>query len=59
MDVKFSALYTFNGLKKTQVLREVEAGDIIAFAGIDNIAIGDTISSDNENPEAFAKNKNR
>ena len=45
---KFSALYTFNGLKKVQV-QEVEAGDIIAFAGIENISIGDTIS-DNEDP---------
>ena len=45
---KFSALYTFNGLKKVQV-EEVEAGDIIAFAGIENISIGDTIS-DNEDP---------
>ena len=45
---KFSALYTFNGLKKLQV-EEVEAGDIIAFAGIENISIGDTIS-DNEDP---------
>jgi len=42
--VKFSALYTFSGLKKIQV-EKVEAGDIIAFAGIDNIKIGDSISS--------------
>ena len=45
---KFAALYTFNGLNKVQV-EEVEAGDIIAFAGIENISIGDTVS-DNENP---------
>ncbi len=45
---KFSALYTFQGLNKVQV-DEVEAGDIIAFAGIDNISIGDTVS-DNEDP---------
>ena len=45
---KFSALYTFQGLKKTLV-DEVKSGDIIAFAGIENISIGDTIS-DNESP---------
>jgi len=42
--VKFSALYTFDGLKKVQVDR-VEAGDIIAVAGVDRLTIGDTISS--------------
>jgi GTP-binding protein len=46
--VKFSALYTFRGLEKTKV-EAVEAGDIIAVAGIDNVNIGDTISSF-ENP---------
>jgi len=45
---KFSALYTFQGLNKIQV-DDVEAGDIIAFAGIEDISIGDTIS-DNDNP---------
>ncbi len=45
---KFSALYTFHGLKKVLV-DEVESGDIIALAGIDDISIGDTIS-DNETP---------
>jgi len=47
-NVKFSALYTFEGLRRQQV-EEVEAGDIIAFAGIENITIGDTITSV-ENP---------
>ena len=42
--IKFSALYTFDGLKKVQVER-VESGDIIAVAGVDHVAIGDTISS--------------
>jgi len=46
--VKLSALYTFQGLKKTQV-EEVVSGDIISVAGIDNLQIGDTISS-LENP---------
>ncbi|HJL85440.1 MAG TPA: GTP-binding protein, partial [Candidatus Marinimicrobia bacterium] len=45
---KFSALYTFKGLKRIQV-DTLEAGDIIAVAGIENITIGDTISS-NEDP---------
>ncbi len=45
---KFSALYTFHGLKKVSV-NEVESGDIIAFAGIEDISIGDTVS-DNESP---------
>jgi len=43
-NVKFSALYTFVGLRRQQV-EEVEAGDIIAFAGVDGITIGDTITS--------------
>ena len=50
---KFSTLYTFQGLKKIQV-EEVSAGDIIAFAGIENISIGDTIA-DNENPEPLPR----
>mgnify|MGYP001341325901 FL=1 len=50
---KFSALYTFQGLNKIQV-DDVEAGDIIAFAGIEDISIGDTIS-DNENPVPLSR----
>ncbi len=50
---KFSTLYTFQGLKKIQV-EEVSAGDIIAFAGVENISIGDTIA-DNENPEPLPR----
>jgi len=45
---KLTACYTFSGLKKISV-EKLEAGDIIAIAGIENIEIGDTIS-DNENP---------
>ena len=52
---KFSALYTFQGLNKMQV-DEVEAGDIIAFAGIEGISIGDTIS-DNESPKPLPRIK--
>ena len=50
---KFSTLYTFQGLKKVQV-DEVSAGDIIAFAGVENISIGDTIA-DNENPDPLPR----
>ncbi len=42
--VKFSALYTFIGMKKVAV-EKIEAGDIAAFAGVENLNIGDTISS--------------
>ena len=52
---KFSALYTFSGLNKIKV-NELEAGDIIAVAGIENIKIGDTISS-NENPKPLPRIK--
>ncbi len=51
--IKFSALYTFLGLKKTKV-EKVFCGDIIAVAGVNNISIGDTISSD-PNPEALPR----
>lgn len=51
--VKFSALYTFHGLKKRQVDR-VEAGDIISVAGIDNVQIGDSVS-DLENPKPLPR----
>ncbi|MFQ5585374.1 MAG: translational GTPase TypA, partial [Thermodesulfobacteriota bacterium] len=47
-DVKFTACYTFEGLQRMTVQR-LEAGDIIAVAGVENVTIGDTISS-NDNP---------
>ncbi len=50
---KFSALYTFNGLEKIQV-NQLEAGDIIAVAGLEKITIGDTVSS-NENPKPLPR----
>jgi GTP-binding protein len=43
-NVKFSALYTFYGLAKKPVII-AESGDIIAFSGVSNVTIGDTISS--------------
>ena len=42
--VKLSALYTFYGLTKKPVT-SAESGDIIALAGVENVTIGDTISS--------------
>lgn len=42
--IKFSALYNFHGLGKKQA-NAVEAGDIIAVAGVSSIGIGDTITS--------------
>ncbi len=50
---KFSALYTFQGLKRVQV-SSLEAGDIIAVSGLENVTIGDTISS-NENPNPLPR----
>ncbi len=43
-NIKFSALYTFQNMGKKQV-DKVFSGDIIALAGVDDISIGDTISS--------------
>ncbi len=51
--VKFSACYTFKGLRRVAVDR-LEAGDIIAVAGVDGVQIGDTISDD-ENPQPLPR----
>jgi len=51
--VRFSALYSFAGLERRQV-EEVEAGDIVAFAGVDNVRIGDTLA-DLENPRPLPR----
>jgi GTP-binding protein len=42
--VKLTALYTFYGLAKKPA-QFVESGDIIALSGVENVTIGDTISS--------------
>lgn len=47
-NIKFSALYTFDGVKRVPV-EKLYSGDIIALAGINKINIGDSIS-DNESP---------
>lgn len=52
-NVKFSALYTFKGLQK-KLVETVEAGDIIALAGVENAKIGDTITS-LENPKPLER----
>jgi len=46
--IRFAALYTYQGLKRTQTERVV-SGDIVALAGVDEIRIGDTIT-DSRNP---------
>ena len=51
--VKLTGLYTFKGLKRTPVDR-VEAGDIAAIAGIEDIFIGDTLAAA-ENPEPLPR----
>jgi GTP-binding protein len=45
--IRFSACYTFQGLRKVQV-PSLEAGDIIAVSGVENVRIGDTISSEDD-----------
>ncbi len=53
--IKFSALYTFVGMKRIAV-DKVESGDIVAFAGVANINIGDTVSA-LENPQPLPRIK--
>ncbi|HPD34231.1 MAG TPA: translational GTPase TypA [Candidatus Kapabacteria bacterium] len=52
-NVKLTAIYTFEGLSKRQTNR-VEAGDIIAIAGLSNVKIGDTLT-DLENPKPLTR----
>ncbi len=52
-NVKFSALYTFEGLKRKPV-EQVWAGDIIALAGLQGVRIGDSISSQ-EDPKPLSR----
>jgi len=48
---KISSLFTFQGLGKIEI-EEASAGDLIAFSGISDISIGETIA-DAENPDAL------
>jgi GTP-binding protein len=49
--VKITQVYGWQGLKRVEV-ESVEAGDIVAVAGIEDIGIGDTIA-DRETPKAL------
>ncbi len=42
--VKITKLFSFSGLKRTDIER-TDLGDIVAIAGVEGIAIGDTITS--------------
>jgi len=55
-NVKLTAIYTFEGLNRRQT-NKVEAGDIIAIAGLSNIKIGDTLT-DLENPKPLSRISN-
>ncbi len=41
-DAKVIKIFTFNGIEKVEV-QKAQAGDIVIFAGIDNIDIGETV----------------
>ncbi|MBN1546277.1 MAG: GTP-binding protein, partial [Syntrophaceae bacterium] len=51
--IRFSQLYTFQGLKR-KAIDQAESGDILAFAGVDDCHIGDTITSI-ENPKPLPR----
>ena len=53
LPLKISKLQVYQGLS-TQDAEEVEAGDIVILAGIDNISIGDTICT-KESPTALKR----
>ena len=46
--IRITKLFTFNGLKRTEI-SETTMGDIVAVAGVEDITIGETITSA-ENP---------
>ena len=48
---KITQLYTFQGLSKREI-EEASAGDIVSFAGIPDVSIGETIA-DIDRPEAL------
>ena len=47
--VRVTQLYAFEGLKR-ELVQQAEFGEIVALAGVENIEIGDTITSD-DNPQ--------
>ncbi len=52
-NVKVSLLYTWHGLKRTEV-DEAHAGDIVAIAGIEGVTVGDTVAG-GENPQPLPR----
>ncbi len=52
-NVRVQLLYTWNGLKRTEV-DEAQAGDVIAIAGVEGITVGDTIAG-GDSPEALPR----
>ena len=52
---KITSLMTFDGMSRVETA-EAQAGEIVAFAGIDEINIGETVA-DLENPEALPVTK--
>ena len=52
-NIKLSAIYTFEGLKRVPV-DQVTAGDIIAVAGVEHFAIGDTLT-DEDDPQPLSR----
>ena len=54
-EVKISRLYRFEGLKRVEI-EEAGAGEIVAVAGISDLAIGETVCDvDHVNPLPFVK----
>lgn len=53
IEEKFSALFTFEGLNRSKI-DQVQSGDIVAVAGLENVTIGDTITS-LENPKPLPR----
>ncbi len=51
--VKFSAIYTFEGLERKRV-ESVEAGEIVCVSGVENVEIGDTVT-DAESPKPLPR----
>lgn len=49
VQARITKLYAFEGLKR-QEMEQVEAGDIVALAGIEAVGIGDTVVGDPETP---------
>ncbi|MEW6708359.1 MAG: translational GTPase TypA [Candidatus Riflebacteria bacterium] len=49
---KIMRLYSFRGIQRVEV-EEAGAGDIVAICGLDNISIGDTISTELCDPEVI------